>query len=64
MIEQLLKSKNMSIYECSKKSGIPYSTLSDLVHQKNDLKRCSSETLYKLAKVLNVSMESLLEGRI
>ncbi len=61
MIADLLKKNNLSIYQCSKASGIPYTTLSEIVNGKNKISKCSGETLYKLAKVLNVSIEELLE---
>ena len=35
-------------------------TLSELCSGKTSIEKCSGETLYKIAKVLNVSMESLL----
>ena len=45
----------------SKESGIPYATLNDIVNGKARLEKCAAETIYKLAKVLDTSMEELLE---
>ena len=61
MIHEILKKKNMTIYKLSKESGIPYATLNDICSGKTNLKKCSAETLYRLAKTLNVSMEELIE---
>ena len=61
MILNLLKQKNISIYRLAKESGIPYTTLNDIVSGKAQLGKCSAETIYKLAKALDVSMEELLE---
>lgn len=60
MLEKRLSDKNMSIYMCSKQSGIPYTTLSEVIRGKTKLEKCSAETVYRLAKVLDVSMEDLL----
>lgn len=61
IILDLLKKKNISIYRLSKESGIPYATLNDIVNGKARLEKCAAETIYKLAKVLDTSMEELLE---
>ena len=57
----LLKDKDMTIYECSKKSGIPYSTLSDLLHGKTQMERASFRYAFYLAKTLGLTMEELYE---
>lgn len=63
-IKDLLDKKEMSVMECSKVSGIPYSTLTDLVKGKTRIEKCSGETLYKLSKVFGVSMEELIESEM
>lgn len=60
MLEILLKEKNMSIYQCAKLSGIPYTTLSEVVRGITRIEKCSAETVYRLSKVLHVSMEELM----
>lgn len=55
----LLEEKNLTIYECSKRSGIPYSTLSDIVKGKTAIEKASFETAHKLASVLDISMDEL-----
>ena len=61
MIKKFLNEKNISVYKCAKLSGIPYSTLSDIVNGVTELHTCSANTVYRLSKVLNVSMETLME---
>lgn len=61
MINELLKEKNMSIYKLAKKSGVPYATINDICNGKTRIEKCSAETIYKIAKGLEVSMESLIE---
>ena len=64
MLTDLLSKNNVTIYQCSKKSGIPYTTLFELVMGKTSLLNCNVETVYKLSKTLNVSMEELLLTQI
>lgn len=61
-IRQLLQEKNMSVYNLSKNSGIPYTTVSDIITGKAKLEKCSAQTVYLLSKSLDVSMEALLES--
>lgn len=60
-IQKLLKEKEMSIYKLSKLSGVPYATCRDIVTEKAELKKCSAETVYKIAKALDITMETLLD---
>ncbi len=55
----ILEYEGISIYEASKRSGIPYSTLSDIVRGRTPIERVSSGNLHALAKVLDMSMDDL-----
>ena len=55
----LLEDAAMSMYECSKKSGIPYSTLSDIIKGKTAIDRVSAKNLHALAEALDYSMDTL-----
>ena len=59
-IQDALKEKKMSIYRLAKASGVPYATLNDIYNGKTRLEKCSAETIYRLSRALNVSMEELL----
>lgn len=63
-INELLESKSISKYRLSKQSDIPYATLSDICAGKTELSKCSAETVYKLAKELDVTMEELVESSL
>ncbi len=63
-INQILSEKNMSIYKLAKLSGVPYSTVNDVCNNKTSIAKSTAETVYKLAKTLNVSMEALIEDQI
>ena len=62
IIEELLSDRKMSRYRLSKESGIPQATISDICSGKTSLEKCSAGTLYRMAKVLNVTVDSLLEA--
>ncbi len=64
MLERMLRENNMSMYQCAKISGIPYTTLSELVRGKTRIEKCSAETVYRLSRTLNVSMEDLIHDSI
>lgn len=59
----LLRERQLSVYQCAKESNVPYTTLLDIVKGKTRIEKCTAETLYKLAKTLDVSMEELLIER-
>lgn len=59
-LTSLLKERQLSVYQCAKESNVPYTTLLDIVKGKTRIEKCTAETLYKLAKTLNVAMEELL----
>ena len=58
---ELLKEKGMSRYSLSKTSGVPWATLSDICSGKTSLNRCNAQTLSKLSKALDLSIEEILE---
>lgn len=59
-INDLLKQKNMTKYKLSKISGVPFTTISEITTGKSKIKNCTGETLYKLAKALDVTTDDLL----
>lgn len=64
IIDDLLVNQSLTKHCLAVQSGIPHATLNDICSGKTKLEKCSAETVYKLAKVLNVSMELLTEGGI
>ena len=61
MINILLQEKTMTKYRLSKLSGVPYATINDICSGKADLKKCSVDTVYRIARTLGVTVEELLE---
>ena len=59
-LNDFLEQKNMTKYKLSKVSGVPFTTISEMTTGKTKIKNCTGETLYKLAKALEVTIEVLL----
>ena len=59
-LNEMLEQKNITKYRLWKESGVPQATISDICTGKTRIEKCSAETIYRIAKVLNVSMESLI----
>lgn len=55
----LLNDIPITIYECSKRSGIPYSTLSDIIKGKTPIEKASVKNLHSLAETLDMSMDEV-----
>lgn len=60
-MSELLEKKNMSRYRLSKESGVAQTTIADICSGKARIEKCSADTLYRIAKTLGVTMESLIE---
>lgn len=63
-INAMLDQQNMTRYRLAKESGIPHATISDICSGKAQIEKCSAETLYRIAKVLSVSVEDLIRDRM
>ena len=59
-LNRLIRQKNISLYRLAKNCGLPYTTVNDIFNGKAQLGMCSAETVYKLSRELNVSMEQLI----
>lgn len=60
-VMELLKEKGLSRYSLSKKSGVPWATLSDICSGKTSLNRCNARTISKLSHALELSVEEILK---
>lgn len=61
-MRDVLNARNISMYQLAKDSGLSYAAVHDLCTGKTDLMRCSAGTVYRIAQVLNVTMEQLIEA--
>ena len=64
IIEDLLAGRHLTRYRLAMQAGVPRTTLNDICSGKTKLEKCSAETVYKLAKALDVSMKMLTERGI
>ena len=62
ILSDMMQEKNISQYRLSKESGVGQATISDLCSGKSSLDKCAAGTLYKLAKVLNTTVEEMIEA--
>lgn len=60
MLKQYLIEHNISIYRLADISGVPYTTLNELVNGKKNIYDCRIKTILKIADALNISIETLL----
>lgn len=56
----LLIQKNLTIYKLSKDSGVPKTTIFDIISGKSNIMNCSGRNLLKLSRCLKMSIEDLL----
>ena len=61
-IGELIEQKGMTKYRLSKESGVPQTTVIDICAGRANIEKCTAETLYRLAKTLDVPMETLVEN--
>ena len=59
-LKQFLKTNQISIRTLSAKSGIPYSTINDIVNEKTDILQMRFGYVLLIASFLSVSVEELL----
>lgn len=55
---------NMTRYRLAVEADVPHATLSDICSGTTKLEKCSSETVYKIARALDMPMEVLVESGI
>lgn len=63
-LNEMLEQKKITKYRLWKESGVPQATISDICTGKTRIEKCSAETIYRIAKVLDVSMESLIASAV
>lgn len=57
MFKHLVIRHNKSLYSIAKESGVPYTTVSDLFHQKIRIENMTAKNVHKLSKCFNLSMD-------
>ena len=59
-ITQYAKENHLKVSQIAQESGLPYSTVSELVNGKKAIGKCTAETVFALAKYLDTTVEDLL----
>lgn len=59
-LQDLLDKKNLTMYQLSKLSGVPKTTVIDLFSGRSRIGACNARTLQRIANVLGCSIEDLL----
>lgn len=62
LINEQLEKLNMTKYRLSKQSGVAQATINDICSGKADVEKCSAGNLYKIARILGVSVEDILDS--
>ena len=57
--ESLIRS-GLTMYELSKLSGIPYTTINEIHRGKKDINQCATATVYRIAAVLGESTDDII----
>ena len=63
-LEELLKKQGISVRTLAKRADVPYTTMLELVRGKKAVEKAASGTVYRIARVLDVSMEELVIGAL
>lgn len=61
MLNDLIQEKSLTKYRLSKLSNVPYTTINDICSEKADIRKCTVDTVYKIAEALGITIEELLE---
>ena len=59
MLKEYLAEHGISMYSLAMKSGVPYSTVNDLVNGRIEIEQCRAGILKRLADALSVTMDDL-----
>ena len=59
-LQKLLNERNISKYRLSQLSGVPKTTILDICSGKSTLENCTAKTVYRIALVLDCTVENLL----
>lgn len=60
-LEELLKEKGMTRYRLAKDSQASTATVLDLCSGDIQIERCTADTVRRLARTLNITMEQLMD---
>ncbi len=59
-LQTILNKKGMTMYQLSKTSGVPKTTVIDICSGKSDIGACNAKTVLLLSRALGCTMEDLM----
>ena len=59
-LKKYLKDNKLKISEISRTSGLPYTTVNDLINGRTSIRKTSVDTALRLADALGISIDSLI----
>ena len=59
-IIRLFRESGLSKYALAQRSGVPYTTVNEILNARTDINRCASETVFRLASVLRAPPETVI----
>ena len=60
-LQTKLDEKGMTIYQLSKRSGVPKTTVLDICSGKSEIGACNARTVQRLSQALGCTMEELMQ---
>ena len=60
-LQEKLDEKGMTMYQLSKRSGVPKTTVLDICSGKSEIGACNARTVQRLSQALGCSMEELMQ---
>ena len=63
-ISNYVKKMGISVYSLSKKSSVPYTTLSSICNGSADLMECRAGTLVKISEALNINLLDMIHNNL
>lgn len=60
-LQKMLNEQGMTMYQLSKRSGVPKTTVLDICSGKSEIGACNARTVQRLSQALGCSMEELMQ---
>lgn len=63
-LEDVLSRQGISVRELSMRADVPYTTMLELVRGKKAVEKAAAWTVYRIARVLDVTVEDMVLGAL
>jgi DNA-binding Xre family transcriptional regulator len=60
-LQKMLNEQGMTMYQLSKRSGVPKTTVMDICSGRSEIGACNARTVQRLSRALGCTMEELLQ---